>query len=250
MQAVPGATWKRFGSSWHLLWAVINNWAGYTTGGLIVALLWFWSALKQQPLSRRLSIALAVGFLAFAVFSAWREQYRARLRSDAELQRMTRPVLSGEIGPVTFGPAGDLNQNAIILIPAKIANLGAPSAIDNISAGVKLKSGRTVEVTPLDPPREGIRALGIDGSDQFFQTSDYLPRVGAKPIPTGGLLPGFVYGLLNGVTSKELVDFPITVVIQFYDVYGNRVMLTREITKRNPNVNPATVQKGTSPPQL
>jgi hypothetical protein len=30
------------------LLAVIDNWAGYCTGGVIVALLWFWSTLKQK----------------------------------------------------------------------------------------------------------------------------------------------------------------------------------------------------------
>lgn len=57
------------------LWAVINNWAGYTTGGLIVALLWLWSTLRQVPISRKVGIAVAILFLFFAAFNAWRKLY-------------------------------------------------------------------------------------------------------------------------------------------------------------------------------
>ena len=56
------------------LWAVLNNWAGYCTGGVIVALLWFWSTLRQRTLPTKLGLLLAVGFLIVAVFNAWRAQ--------------------------------------------------------------------------------------------------------------------------------------------------------------------------------
>jgi hypothetical protein len=67
------------------LWAVANNWAGYTTGGLVVALLWLWSTLKQVPISRKTSIAVAVMFLIFAFFNAWRGQY-LRTKSGLKMQ--------------------------------------------------------------------------------------------------------------------------------------------------------------------
>ena len=59
--------------------AVLNSWAGYTTGGIVVALAWLWSTISQIPLSRKAGIVLALFFLFMAFFNAWRKQYRENL---------------------------------------------------------------------------------------------------------------------------------------------------------------------------
>ena len=56
------------------IWAVINNWAGYATGGLLVALVWVWSVWKDKPTPRAVLLALAGLFLFFAFFKAWDDQ--------------------------------------------------------------------------------------------------------------------------------------------------------------------------------
>jgi hypothetical protein len=63
----------------HFLLAVINSWAGYATGGVVVALLWLWSTISQIPMSRKAGIVLALFFLFMAFFNAWRKQYREKL---------------------------------------------------------------------------------------------------------------------------------------------------------------------------
>jgi hypothetical protein len=70
------------------LWAVINNWAGYTTGGVLVALLWLWTTFRQIPLSRKIGIGVAVIFLFFAVFNAWRDQRKGWEQERAESIRL------------------------------------------------------------------------------------------------------------------------------------------------------------------
>src|SRR5205809_5832120 len=74
-----------FSDLFRFLWAVLNNWAGYTTGGLVVALTSLWSTLFPRfPISRKIGIALALLFLFMAFFNAWRKQYRRRLELESE----------------------------------------------------------------------------------------------------------------------------------------------------------------------
>src|SRR6266496_4592186 len=89
------------------LWAVINNWAGYTTGGVVVALLWLWSTLKQIPISRKFGIGIALIFLFFAIFNAWRERNHAALDAERKLEELTIPKLDGHIDRVYVAPAHD-----------------------------------------------------------------------------------------------------------------------------------------------
>lgn len=67
------------------LWAVLNNWAGYVTGGIIVALAWFWSTWFNQPVSRRVGLAIALMFLLLAIFNAWREERAAKVLLQTQL---------------------------------------------------------------------------------------------------------------------------------------------------------------------
>jgi hypothetical protein len=55
-------------------WSVVNNWAGYCTGGLIVAIVWFWNAWKDRPMPRKFALFLAALFFVLACFKAWDDE--------------------------------------------------------------------------------------------------------------------------------------------------------------------------------
>ena len=99
-------------------WAVINNWAGYCTGGVIVALLWFWSTIKQRPISRKIGTALAIIFLCLAVFNAWREQYIKTL-----------PRLKLHIEQSLIGPSHDHPTDTYILLVVSVSRPYGPPSI-------------------------------------------------------------------------------------------------------------------------
>jgi hypothetical protein len=65
---------------WTFVWAVFFNWAGLSTGGVVVASFGLWQLLRKHELprevSRRIGIGLALLFLFFALFNAWRDQYK------------------------------------------------------------------------------------------------------------------------------------------------------------------------------
>src|SRR5205085_4904844 len=57
------------------LWAVANNWAGYSTGGLVVASIVLWFLWRDKPMPRKLALWLALLFLLMAFYKAWHDQY-------------------------------------------------------------------------------------------------------------------------------------------------------------------------------
>src|SRR4051812_20240811 len=79
------------------LWAIINNWAGYATGGLVMATLFLRQTLskKWEP-SKKLLKRLSVLFFALAVFDAWNDQYTCATHDKALLDERS-PKLSGWI---------------------------------------------------------------------------------------------------------------------------------------------------------
>jgi hypothetical protein len=93
------------------IWSVANNWAGYATGGIIVALIWLRSVLqpKWKP-SRTFSLGLVFLFLLLASFEAWRNQYRSNTNNASYVQLAAPPKPISGFGflPVGMSPALDL----------------------------------------------------------------------------------------------------------------------------------------------
>src|SRR5947209_1688863 len=85
------------------LWAVINNWAGYSTGGIIVAVVALWHLMKSQPIPRKLGLGLAAFFFFLSFFKAWQDQYHRA--NEAELKAKILPAFQITVPPITVPPA-------------------------------------------------------------------------------------------------------------------------------------------------
>lgn len=72
--------------------AVLNNWAGYSTGGIIVAVVALWHLLKNQPISRKLGIGLAMFFFFLSFFKAWQDQYHRANELQASLHTTPQTI--------------------------------------------------------------------------------------------------------------------------------------------------------------
>jgi hypothetical protein len=87
------------------LWDVANNWAGYSTGGLLVATLALWYSWRDKVMPRKIALVLAGGFLIIAIYKTWHDQY-------AENQ------VGRESGTVAFvGLSGTFNQSSNMANP-------------------------------------------------------------------------------------------------------------------------------------
>jgi hypothetical protein len=100
------------------LWAVLNNWAGYSTGGIIVAVVALWHVLKNQPMPRKLAIALAMFFFFLSFFKAWQDQYHRANDLQSSLHAAPQTI-QVNIPPINVPPA------QVIINQPKGQNVGA-----------------------------------------------------------------------------------------------------------------------------
>jgi hypothetical protein len=82
------------------LQTVANNWAGYATGGFIVATVWAWFVWKDKPVPRIVGIVLVFLFLFLAFKKSWQEQ---KDKVTALEDRSKAPVFDGVISALATG---------------------------------------------------------------------------------------------------------------------------------------------------
>jgi hypothetical protein len=162
-----------------------------------------------------------IGFVLSAMIVIWTrgdtiEQLRVALDKS-------KPDLSGAVERLSVGPAKDSPNDSLIIILAKIKNKSAPSSIDHLKAAVILASGRRVVVTPLQPPVGNFTLTDANGNATVLPPEKNLVSAGSTPVPTGGLLDGYVCGLLQGVPISEANKGIPGVQLSFDDITGKSI---------------------------
>jgi len=197
------------------LWAVINNWAGYCTGGVIVALLWLWSTLKQQTVPRRVGIAVAVFFLLLAIFNAWRDQHHQVIDLTNRLLDST-PGLSGVINYVYAAPFQDGSQTSIF-ISATITNSRYRSAARGWRLNYYSKSLTEDSILYQLIPAQ-IQIPDLDSGKKFtIGSEDSLAELALKPIGKGDVVSGWLLFAVPGNRKDEILNGDPTLTVTFMD---------------------------------
>src|ERR1022692_471911 len=68
---------------WQFAWDVFNNWAGYFTGGLVMAVITFWHSWREKTMRRNYLIVITVLFFAMGAYKAWEEQYEKAVSAES-----------------------------------------------------------------------------------------------------------------------------------------------------------------------
>jgi hypothetical protein len=205
------------------LWAVINNWAGYCTGGVVVALLWLWSTLKQKNIPRSWGIAVAIFFLAVSTFNAWREQHQAaRTEHEARLhaEDISHPNLRAEIIQSSIGNVKEFGEQTGVVVWVRISNTGAPSvALDyqlklETLQGSKLLGG--MQELPL-----AMHFLDRGVQIRDAQKSSLADKTAENPIQTGASQTGLLFFLFPQ-RLEEIRSSLKKIKVSFADVLQKR----------------------------
>jgi hypothetical protein len=211
--------------------AAINNWAGYATGGAIVAFIWFWSAVRQQTVRRKFALSLAVLFLYLGCFKAWREQLSAAKQASDDVQVIQKklddlqvPKLVGSIDQVATAPTGEDGMQSLVTIFAHINNQGAPSVLENWHATQTLDTGQVLSGVMVPPPYTGgvvvMHSGEHDEHKNYLMASDNLGIASMpNPIPRGGGVEGWIIFVFPTEKQKTINS---AITLYFNDVNGEQ----------------------------
>jgi hypothetical protein len=207
---------KQFGE---FSWAVLNNWAGYTTGGVVVALIWLWSTLQQVPISRQMGIAVALTFLFFAFFNAWRDQYK---RSHPGF------VLQIQQNGIGTNP----NKDVVVFIQAVLWNRGTPSIAHDWKLYVTTTDNKEIIAKTLLVTKENpIIFHDQTNGNWTFNSQDTLYYKTTAPVPSGGQAAGVLAFLIEGQDKATIAQEGTKLKLVCVDVFHNEISC--EVVRRN-----------------
>jgi hypothetical protein len=95
---------------------VVCSWAGYSTGGVVLALVGLWLMWRGKHMSRKWYFLLSGAFLFTAFFVAWQTRYEAAQRGIKELTDR-RPHLygvEGSAGPSYFSGSAIMENSMYV----------------------------------------------------------------------------------------------------------------------------------------
>jgi hypothetical protein len=117
------------------VWAVVNNWAGYFTGGMIVATITLYFMWRDKPMGRTIGLTLSALFLFMAFFKAWKEQRSLGAATATQNQQLreqidelTKSAISGTIDFAVLGAQPKNSSHAALIV--SLSNKAAASAVE------------------------------------------------------------------------------------------------------------------------
>ncbi len=199
------------------LWAVINNWAGYTTGGLVVAVVGLWSTVKKITVPRKYGIALALGFLFFAFFNAWRDQYLKTI------PRLTLHIEDTYIG----GYPNDPDDTAFLLLVSVTNAYGPPSIADNWKMQIKIPGYNSpidaIGGQPFDPNLPVTAELNNGQRGVYSASDDLREKLIQTPIAQGARVVGIIPFVVKNTKKSEIYKPQTILTLSCKDVAGNEI---------------------------
>jgi hypothetical protein len=192
------------------VWAVITNWAGYATGGVIVALVSLWSLLRKIPPSKKFGVVLALVFLFVALFNAWRDQY---VRSHPAL------VLKIDQNGVGVNPDGEV----VIFIQASIFNRGAPTILRDWSLFVTPPGKAEIRAENHLITKESPIVFHEASGTVTFDPEDTLYYKTTSPVVSGGQTSGVLVFGIKGETKEAIAQSGTKLKLTCTDVFDNLI---------------------------
>jgi len=160
-----------------------------------------------------LFICIGTTCLFFAGYAAWRDERRALV---ALRNRLKTPELRCELQMLSIAPSGNNKQDSIIAVSGAVTNpLGPPSAACGWSMKLEFPDGtELLSQCPL-LPSESVRFTDNQGNGIMLETKKFWPDIGMQPIPSGGIIGGWFWGIFKGITNEQAQRS--VVVITFSD---------------------------------
>jgi hypothetical protein len=215
------------------LWSVLNNWAGWSTGGIIVLLV----GLRQvhKPIGKKESVTIAGCFLVLALFSSWRTEYLK-----------TNPGLRLRIDAIDVG---DLPTGTVVVILGDVSNRGeTPTVADTWHLKIISPAHKQLfDGTPQALLEGKPFTFTFNSMVVSYNPSDALYKKTVTPLPQGAKVTGFLlFAVPNTLAHQTITTVGTRLVVYCSDVFGNEIHGEHVITGKP--INGWPYLPGISPP--
>lgn len=211
------------------LWAVINSWAGYATGGLVVASAWIFFVWKDKPMPRTIGFVLASLFLLMAFFKAWKLQKNIGAQNTVKISELRGEIDSLTVsridGKIVFAVLGAQPTGSSAGMVVNLDNKGADSAIDP-------SSWQLTVVVPSGDKHFGSPNTLVDKNLDFclgphralrFVRRDALYLKASEPVKRNGFVQGFLWFAIPTLDRAALVEPTTVISLRADSVSGQKI---------------------------
>ena len=226
----------RMSDFWVFVKAVFAHYVIVGTGSLLSLAIWFWEHQSGRNVTGKVFIVVLGGFLIWAMFMAWRDQRVLAVTStasfdskcaelDAERARNT-PDLHAQIDEIAMGTDPEHPNGTAVFLTVSVRNLGAPSVAEQWHFDVTIPGKGVFRGW-------GIHTLGSfvfqhsSGEPLLFKGSEAIQEKTAIPIPTGGMVRGFLLGIIQGVLKDQAFHEGTKIEVFYADVKGTELRTER-----------------------
>ena len=182
-----------------------------------------------------------IAFVISAVI-LWSIEHMKKNKLEKELDH-SKPKLFAEIGITAVAPAGEKNENSLLIFTATIKNTGAPSIASDFKLLVKIDGKETIG--HFLPSLKETRLLSTKGQEILLNFNDNLViKSGSQPIVSGGAVTGFCSVLISNVIQEDISSKGI-IILNFKDVYENNYAVEYNMASTGPFefIDPNKIQK-------
>lgn len=197
-----------------------STWVGLMSGIVGVCLWAFGAWVEPVPISLRWSfLVLAAPAVVIACFLGW-------------LKR--QPQLIGQIDQTILGqPSGSPTSTLVVLV-VNVRNTGMPSIVHEWEIHIELGDGRKIkginEVVGNRPlfQDSGPARIIVPGQEPSVPVArriteeDAMYNKAKHPIPSGGMIRGFLVASFPGIPQKEFCSPETKIIVKFTDVWERR----------------------------
>src|SRR6266481_696 len=224
------------------IWAVMSMWQAYMTGGIVIASLGIYERITNKTISLRTFIIGVAAFLLVAFFMVWRDQYRARVDAEKNLE----VNLVGSIDYVYATPVG---SHTLVFVLMTITNKGAPSAVVGWRLSVKSNNFEVKDV-PFAQIPDVFRVQRAEGDiSAIFHGKECLCEKTVTQVQRGDFRAGYIAFAIDGDHASDIVSSGTTIAVSFKDYAGHVYSTKSDMTaKSNPPYMPGVEQPFISDP--
>src|ERR1043166_4748398 len=215
------------------LWAVINNWAIWATGGLVMGGIFLWQTFsKKGEVSKWVLKACCLLFLAVAIFQAWDEQYISAATNQKLLDDKS-PKLDGFISQTAIVNEPGTTNSLVFIEPTIINSGGTPTVAHAFDLKIIATNKTSLDAENVDFENEFKLDFFSAGKEYLvhLKRPQLLSEKTLKAIGVGDQATGW----LPYRVPRSAVDISLAtnkrMVLSYSDKDGKRLYITNGIWK-------------------